>query len=250
MLSDIQSYIRATVSRQRDSVPVGPFLATFDRFSPSPYLSYALPEPDAAPDVADIEALIGVFAARDRTPRLEYLPGLAPRVEAALAGAGFREELRTIVMTVHPGEAVPHVQPAGIDIVMATADDDIADLLRVQYEAFAGDASPVGPADVERARHDTGLVILAREVASGHAVGAASATPVADGVTEICGVAVRQPYRGRGIAAALTWRLTELAGAAGADVPFVVPGGEDAARVYRQVGYQLAGQMLHLSRTQ
>ena len=112
----------------------------------------------------------------------------------------------------------------------------------MQYEAFAGDASPVGPADVERARHDRGLVILAREWR-------VSATPVADGVAEICGVAVPQPYRGRGIAAALTWRLTELAGAAGADVPFVVPGGEDAARVYRRVGYQLAGQMLHLSRT-
>ena len=118
----------------------------------------------------------------------------------------------------------------------------------MQYEAFAGTPRRLAPPTWSEPATTEGWS-FSHVRSLPEAVGAASATPVADGVPEICGVAVPQPYRGRGIAAALTWRLTELARAAGANVPFVVPGGEDAARVYRRVGYQLAGQMLHLSRT-
>ncbi len=247
MLAQIQSYVRTLVCRQRDVLRVGPFLATFDRHSSSPYLSYALPDAGALPTAGDVQALIDAYLERGRVPRFEYLPDLAPAVQQALSAAGFTEELRTTVMTVTSGEVVAQEPPAGIDVVRAATDADLADVLRIQYAAFGGHLADVRADEVARTRGDGTLAVLARDSASGQPVGAASATAVVQAVSELGGFAVIKAYRGRGIAAALTWRLTELVGEAGAAVPFVSPGNEQAERVYRRAGYRPVGDMLHLS---
>ncbi len=86
MDAHIGSYIRSAASRVRDTERIGPFLATFSRHSANPYLNYAVPDDGAVPSPADVTALVDAYRGRGRTPRLEYLPGLAPAVEAVKSG--------------------------------------------------------------------------------------------------------------------------------------------------------------------
>lgn len=248
MLFQIQSYVRSLITQHRDVLRVGPFLATFDRHSANPYLSYAVPDAGAAPTSAEVDALVTAYHQRQRPARLEYLPDLAPAVEPALLAAGFTVELRTAVLTLAPGAAVPHRPPAGIEIAVPGDVADLVDLVRVQRAAFGGDPSEVDAEDVAALLGDDGTITLfARDTATGAVVGAGSATAVLDGVSELVGIAVAPAYRRRGIATALTWRLTDLVSRAGADVPFLTPGDDAADRVYRAVGYRPTGDMLHLS---
>src|SRR5215203_5752367 len=95
----IQDYIRIAASDGRDTEQVGPFLATFDPHHALKYLSYAIPDDGAEPTEQDVAALIDAYRRRDRLPRLEFLPAVAPAVEAALLRGGFEIEARLPVMT-------------------------------------------------------------------------------------------------------------------------------------------------------
>jgi hypothetical protein len=103
MESRIQSYLRFAASQQRDTEQIGPFLATFSRHSANPYLNYAIPDDEAAPSLADVNALIAAYSVRGRKPRLEYVAKLAPAVEETLISAGFTVEGRLPLMTCTPG---------------------------------------------------------------------------------------------------------------------------------------------------
>src|ERR1051326_1935994 len=97
-LHRIQSYLRIAAPRWRDHVRVGPFLATLSRDTDNRYLNYAIPDDDAEPARTDVDALVGEYRERNRLPRLEYIPSLAPAVEPALVAAGFSVEGRTPLM--------------------------------------------------------------------------------------------------------------------------------------------------------
>jgi predicted GNAT family acetyltransferase len=57
-----------------------------------------------------------------------------------------------------------------------------------------------------------------------------------------------QPYRRRGLAAAITARLTRDAFAAGVTTAFLTPGDDGAHRVYERAGFVDTTVMLHLAR--
>ncbi len=250
MLSEIQSYLRAAPAVGRDTARIGPFLATFDRDSKLPYLSYAVPDEGADPEPDDVAALIGAFVQRDRTPRLEYLPELAPAVEPVLLAAGFVVEGRLPMMVCRPGDAVTQPTPEGIELLVPGSDAELTDVVRVQHEAFGEDPTVTG-ADLARFRRSLdrgGLAVLARDATTGEPAGTGVGTPVIGGVTELVGLGVREGYRCRGIAAAVTWELSRLAAAAGVTTAFLTPGGDVAKRVYARVGYRSIGDMLHISR--
>jgi hypothetical protein len=86
----IQASILANAVRWRESIRIGPFTATFDRDEDSRYLNYAVPDPGATPSLDDIAELVAAYRQRARVPRLEYIPQLAPAVEAVLVAAGSR----------------------------------------------------------------------------------------------------------------------------------------------------------------
>src|SRR4051812_33860611 len=112
----LQQYVRVVNARDRDVERVGPFLASFDRHSTSPFLSYAIPDPGARPAPAEVAALAAAFRRRGRLPRLEFLPGAAPDVEAALLRGGFAVEARLAVMTCGVDEVVALSPAPGITI--------------------------------------------------------------------------------------------------------------------------------------
>lgn len=251
MDSRIQSYLRIAASRARDTERIGPFLATFSRHSANPYLSYAIPDDGANPSPGHIDALVAAYQHRQRTPRLEYLPGVAPVVEAALLAGGFAVEARLPVMACAPGELRRVPTPSGIELVTPVSDAALLAAVTVQYQAF-GDPTPVTDADVASLRDSIkagGLVVLALEPHTDVPARIGVCSVPCDGVAELAGIGVHPSFRRRGIAGAITARLAREAFAAGVTTAFLTPVDHDAGRVYTRAGFAAtASVVLHVCR--
>jgi GNAT superfamily N-acetyltransferase len=245
----LQQYLRTAAPRGRDSAQIGPFLATFHPTDPLQHLSYAIPEDGARPTAEDVAALVAAYERHGRLPRLEFLPGAAPAVEAVLLDGGFVVEARLPAMVCTPRQLVTPILDAGLELAVPGDDADLYAMTAAQHAAFGE-----GPPDADsvarsRTMLDAGtLAILARDRVSGEVVGGGVATVPSDGVTEIAGIGVLASHRRRGIATAITARLTADAFAAGVTTAFLTPGDDGAHRVYQRAGFADATVMLHISR--
>lgn len=249
MAHPIQDYLRAAAGRRPDTERVGPFLATFDRHSATPFRNYAIPDDGSAPSPADVRALVATYEGRERTPRLEYLPAAAPAVEAALLAGGFVAEGRLPLMTVAPDAARDLPAPPGVALTLPTADDDLLAAATVQNEAYGEPATT--PHDVARLRATIaggGIVALARVAATGEPIGAGLCAAPHGGVAEIAAIGVVPAHRRRGVAGALCARLVQAAFSAGIVAPFLMAEGEAEARIYARAGFVAAGEILLISR--
>lgn len=243
----IQSYLRRAAARGRDTQHIGPFLATFTLQDPNPFLNYAIPDEGAAPSVEEIAALITVYPQRQRVPRLEYLPQAAPDVEPALLASGFHVEERMPLMICSPEQFHQPPLPAGIELLRPTTDAEIIALVTAQNEAY-GEAAP-NPDVVIKQRaflQAGGIAVLARDSLTGEAAGGGICNVPFDQTTELSSVGVRAPYRRRGIAAALTAHLVQLAWAAGVTTVFLMAAHEAEARIYARIGFQPIGEVLDI----
>jgi ribosomal protein S18 acetylase RimI-like enzyme len=246
-LCRIQAYLRVAAPRGRDHLKIGPFLATFNRESDNPYLNYAIPDDGGTPSRADIDALVDAYREHERKPRLEYIPSIAPAVEPALLAAGFEVETRTPLMTYATPSAV--AEPDGIELVTATSDDELRDAATVQWEAYQ-ESGPMPRSAVDGLRRTLqagGIVVLARDTTSREPAGAGLCTGPHDRTTELAAVGVREPFRRRGIAAAMTQRLTAESLARGIDNVFLMAEGPAEERIYARVGFKTLSEVLHIS---
>jgi ribosomal protein S18 acetylase RimI-like enzyme len=246
----IQAYLRASAGRVRETERIGPFVATFDRESDNPYLSYAVPDDGAAPSAGEVDDLVGAYQRRARTPRLEYLAAAAPAVEGALITGGFAVEGRLAVMTCTLDALVELPAPEGFELVLPRSDEEVLALVSAQGEAYGGFLS--GPAeDAARMRRNLaagGIAVLARAIRSGQAAGGGMCSAPEDGIAEIASVGVRAAFRRRGIAGAVVARLTREGFAAGIGLPFLTPESEAEERIYARAGYRRVSEVLHISR--
>jgi ribosomal protein S18 acetylase RimI-like enzyme len=246
----IQSYLRASASRVRETERIGPLLATFDRESDSPFLSYAVPDDGAVPSPSEVDLLISAYQRRGRTPRMEYLTAAAPGVEAALVAGGFAVEGRLAVMVCTPGQLNDLPAPDGIELILPRSDDEVLGLVTAQGEAYGGFLS--GPAeDAARMRRNLaagGIAVLARGIVTGAAAGGGICSVPEDGITEIASVGVRPAFRRRGIAGAVVARLAREAFEAGVGLPFLTPESDAEERIYARTGFVRVSEMLHISR--
>jgi ribosomal protein S18 acetylase RimI-like enzyme len=246
--SSIQQYLRSAVSVGRDLEHVGPFLASFEPTTDHPFLSYAIPEDGAEPSAADVAALRAAFERRDRIPRLEYLPAVAPAAEAALLTGGFAVEAELPLMTSAPGDTPDAPPPAGVELVFPETDAEIQAAGTVANAAF-GEPRESGPEDLARTRRlldAGGILVVARDAASGEAVGMGLCTAVRDGTTELAAISVREADRRRGIATAITAHLARTAFDRGVHTAFLTPGDDGAERVYERAGFAARSRMLHM----
>ncbi|HLJ66934.1 MAG TPA: GNAT family N-acetyltransferase, partial [Chloroflexota bacterium] len=245
----IQAYLRDVTARERETERIGPFLATFSRSSANPFLNYAIPDDGAAPSADEIADLIRSYERHGLRPRLEYITRSAPLVEAPLLEAGFRVEGRLALMTSRRGEECTPPIPPGIELRRPETDGELLGVRTVQHEAY-GEPEPATKEDAQRVAANLragGMAVLARVQDTGEPVGAGEYTPILDGVTEITSIAVRAPYRRRGIAAAMTVWLARAALAAGATVPFLMAN-EAEERIYARAGFRTTSSVLHISR--
>jgi ribosomal protein S18 acetylase RimI-like enzyme len=190
---------------------------------------------------------VRAFHDRRRTPRLEYLPALAPAVEPALLAAGFTVESRLPLMVAR---GVRDLEVDGIELVEAATDDHYRAVAAVQWEAYeeAGEAPQRVAEGLRRSAAAGGIVVLARDSRTGEPAGAGQCTPPHDGLTELTSVGVRSTFRRRGIAQALTGRLARLALARTATGVFLMAHSEREARIYERAGFEPLSEVSLLSR--
>ncbi|MFI5836089.1 GNAT family N-acetyltransferase [Micromonospora sp. NPDC051300] len=244
----VQQCVVATLSARPAPVQVGPFVVGVDPTTTSPHINYATPRPGATVTAADVTALVAAFRAAGRRPRLEYVARCAPGLEALLTAAGFVVEARHTYLVCLPDTLRTPPTPAGVDLVEPRTDDQRAALVTAQNEAF-GQAAVATAADVARLRRQqaAGGVAVTALTPSGDCAGGGAAAPPADAVSEVAGIAVRAPYRRRGLAGAITAATTRRLFDAGVEVAWLEAGGADSWRVYQRVGYRPAGERLYVS---
>ena len=235
----VQASIRAVNAAERDPVVAGPFTLYRNRASDHPYANYAVPNAGAVRVGRDRRPARGLRG-QGLQPRLEFVAECAPGLEEALAAEGFTLQGRYPVMTL-PAEQLREVPaPDGVVIARVLEGGDVRALLATAAEAF-GDGPPT---DAQVAAYG-GRGHLAR--AEGEPAGAAFHSALADGVSELGGIGVRERFRRRGIAAALTGASAAAAVAAGAQLCFLTPGDDGAERVYARAGFARAGTtMVHM----
>ena len=247
----IQDALRAMAYADRELVRVPPFTAAIDPVDPMPFMSYAVPDAGASRWPAEaIDELCDAFRTRRRAPRLEVVEACWPGLEPALTARGFEVELRSLGMACAPADTAEAPLPGGarIEAVGPDASDaSIAAVLATRGAAFAdlGALEPPDAEHVERFRRRGIGTVLARS-AGGELLGVASWVLPALGVSEIVAVGVPEAHRRRGIAAAVTAAAARAAFAAGADLAFLTPGHDAAARVYARAGFRPSVRCLHL----
>ncbi|MEV0197749.1 GNAT family N-acetyltransferase [Nonomuraea sp. NPDC050691] len=242
----VHAYLRSAAGPRAHRT--GPFVIRFDEHDDALPFNYAIPDDDAAPTPDEVAALVAAFRERARTPRLEYVPQAAPKVEEALLAAGFTPEDRYPLLVCPPDEVVDATVDAAVRVRLVTDDAGLWQVARVMNEAFqAAEATEHDVARLRRVLDRGGLVAAAADAATGDVVGAGQLGGPHEGVAEVAGIAVLASHRRRGIAGAVTALLTREGADAGVTTPFLTPADEGAARVYQRVGYRRLGEALHIS---
>jgi ribosomal protein S18 acetylase RimI-like enzyme len=171
-------------------------------------------------------------------------------VEPALLSAGFEVEGRLPLMTYagDRGESAPE----GIELVAAVSEDELRGVATAQWEAY-GESGPVPQRTVDGLRRTLeagGLIVLARDVATGEPAGGGLCTGPYEGASELTSIGVREAFRRRGIAEAMTRRLAREMHARGNDGVFLMAAGKAEARIYERSGFATVSEILHISADQ
>ena len=191
---------------------------------------------------------MAAYRRRERKPRLEYVPSLAPEVEPALLAGGFEVEGRLPLMT-YEGAGVDAPTPDGIELVEARSDDELRGVATVQWEAY-GESGALPQRVVEGLRRTLeagGVAVLARDGATKEPAGGGLCTGPYEGATELTSIGVRNSFRRRGIAEAMARRLAREMHSRGNDGVFLMAAGEREARIYERAGFATVSEILHIS---
>ncbi|MFF9348129.1 GNAT family N-acetyltransferase [Streptomyces sp. NPDC014734] len=244
---DIQTHARMLALRSPDHLRVGPFTVRHNPNWSLKYANYAIPDRDAEPTAADLEALVEAFRAHERLPRLEFLPGWAPAVEPALLAAGFAVENRAPVMACGPGDLLPPKPVGGLSVAEPATDAEFDAAALVQHHGYGGTGEPEGgeAAWLREAASGGGVAALAE--LDGVPAGAGGCSVPVEGISELVGLAVAAAFRRRGIGAALSAHLTATAFARGCRVVWLEPGDADVERIYAGIGYRRVGEKVNIS---
>jgi len=181
---------------------------------------------------------------------------LALTVAAEAAGLAVTQH-PLMVLRQHPAPPGCGRPPAdGVEVRLATGQDDLALLNALARVAFAAPGTAVGSAGLadaqavverdpgalafQQQRLGAGTTVLAVGLVAGQPVGIGSHQPVGS-VTEVVGVAVLPAFRRRGIAVALTRWLVDDALERGVQTVFLSAGDATIGRVYERVGFRRIG---------
>ncbi len=247
----IHAFLRAGGTPE-ECEQVGPFLIRLTPHTKHPMLNYAVPDDNAQPSNADVEALVKAFESRGLLPRLEYASGGAPALEEILQRHGFSTEARLTIMVCRPGEERLAEVPPGFEVVLARSDEDHADAIVVADQAYGEPAGTPDRTRIEGRRRQVqhgGAVALARHLESGAPAGSGLFPVPRAGVTELASVGTADAFRRQGVASVVTSHLLESAFEAGVELVWLTPEHTEGERIYSRVGFTRAPcEMVHISR--
>ena len=242
----IQNYFAKMAAGRAGAERVDCFLALFDDADSNPFRNYAIAV-DECKSVLAVRALVDAFATRNRRPRLELIPQNAPALVEYLIAEGFQAEGSLPVMICTAKDLIRQ-ETSDFAISLATTEAQLREAAQVQNAAYGeGPATPADLARLQRTVAAGGAVVLARSLEEGSPAGSGLFPTAYDGVTEIAAIGVLERFRRRGLAAAMTTWLTELAFQRGIDLPFLTPGHAAEERIYARCGYRRCCEVLHIS---
>jgi GNAT superfamily N-acetyltransferase len=230
------------LSRQRKVVAASPFVGLMVPGGPA-FLQYAVAERPGEPvrELGDsLETLRAAFA--PEPVRFELIDEACPGAVGLLVGAGAEVAGRFPLLTLHTAKLTMPDAPAGATVRVSASKQDAVDAERVAAAAFESETR--GEPDAPGAAADGGSVIAHLD---GQPVATAFWTAVADGVSEIAGVATLPAVRGRGLGALVTAAAVEaVRDLAGVRLAWLTPGHDGADRIYRRAGFAPAATAVHL----
>jgi GNAT superfamily N-acetyltransferase len=175
----------------------------------------------------------------------EWVSETTPGLRAAAEAAG-------LAVVDHPlmvlQSRISDLHTPGVEVRLATADDDLPLLDAIARVAFRNPGTAAGPAGLVDALdvvvQDSGAPEV-RQAPSHTLIALVDGQPVGVGrhqplgsVTELVGIAVLPAYRRHGIGAALTHRLVEDAQASGVRTIFLSAGDAATSHIYERVGFE------------
>jgi ribosomal protein S18 acetylase RimI-like enzyme len=254
LLQRIERYYDAAPRTAARVERIGPFEVFIKVGSGLSY--YARPSLGAKEFAAgDVERVRARQRELDVPESFEWVAETSPRLRAAVEAGGLHVHAHPL--QVLEGAVSAGASPAGIDLRLATIDDDLRRIGAVAGLAFAAPGTSVGTEGIaeleaavqrraadsvefERKRLQSGLTVSAVAFLNGEPVGVGSHQPVGS-VSEIVGVGTLPAYRRQGIAAALTALLVDDALRRGVTTVFLSAGDDTIARVYERVGFKRIG---------
>jgi GNAT superfamily N-acetyltransferase len=232
----------AGLSRSRKVVGASPFVGLMVPGGPA-FHNYAVAERpgETVRGLGDsLEILRAAFA--PEPVRFELIDEACPGAVDLLVGAGVEVAGRFPLLTLDPAKLTMPGTPTGATVRVSASKQDAVDAERVASVAFGSEArgDPDAPGDPEG-----GGSVVAR--VDGEPAATAFWTAVADGVSEIAGVATLPALRGRGLGALVTAAAVEAArDLAGVRLAWLTPGHDGADRIYRRAGFAPAATAVHL----
>jgi GNAT superfamily N-acetyltransferase len=193
--------------------------------------------------VLDRQSAIGVPHAIEWVD--EVTPSLLPAVRSALPDAAVEECPLLMVSTSSTSEAGPSRSPGRCE-VMTPDHPDLGIVVGAVQASFVGGAPESRDVGVRPAMIASGaLVVVAAYDADGNVVGGGSAAP-RGAAAELMGIGVLGSARGQGHGTAITRALVDAVRQVGVEIPFLSAGSDEAASIYRAVGFEKVGTALIL----
>lgn len=231
MLRSIQDALIESTIPQRAVTQAGGFIVMLSPDDPMIWINYAVPT--APPTSDDVDAMVTVFEAANRTPRLEFFADLWPAVPGLLEEKGFTCEKRMPIMIL-PRDEVRGDLSHRLTTKAAVA-DDVPVLRQVLGEAFGEmDSSPEDGTRtaIESDRYLAAISYLDGEpAAAGFAVGTGK-------IREIAGIGTRPDFRRKGAAGAVISELLARFFEAGGELAWLTPGDDGAQALYERLGFR------------
>ncbi|MGH3864039.1 GNAT family N-acetyltransferase [Actinokineospora sp.] len=234
---------RNGLARSKTVIPAGPFTGMLTEGG-HPMASYAVAT-EPGKRVTDLAGSVEVLRAAfpPGLLRFELIEQACPGASDLLIAAGLMVTARIPLMTVDPADVTVPEIPHGVTIQRVTTAGDATAANAVAHVAFGAPGEP--GVSGEPGPVEDGGSVLAR--LDGKPVAVASWTGVADGVTEIAGIATAEEHRRKGLATLVTaYAVRTAAERAGVTLAWLTPGDDGAEKVYRQVGFSHVADAVHL----
>jgi ribosomal protein S18 acetylase RimI-like enzyme len=237
----LHAYFRAIAADQHTCLVVPPFTLFLHPTRTEHDSNYAMPDSDPGDDLAAFADVRAAFVRAARIPSVQFVEAFAPRLGTTLSALGFHETARRELLacapaTYHPAAAVPD-----LSFVLLSHTSPLQ-VVQEGLDANARGFDPAAPptTEAEASAFRDGLVTSRAFTAKLHdqPVGAGRFTTPIDGITELVGITTLAPYRGRGIAAALTSEIIRVAFSCGVDTVLLSTDNDRAYRVYQRIGFR------------
>jgi ribosomal protein S18 acetylase RimI-like enzyme len=241
MLQRVQRYLIEISERDGEPTPIGPFTVYVSRITSADWGTYAMPTgffEDAWRD--HVDGVETMFRREGRRGSFDFVEDLYPELRAEVIARGFTEVEVEPLLVLEDHSSLEGQR----DLDIRTVDPDepalgqILENVRIAFEEKEETTDQALAERREMLKADNKVMLMA--LVDGEPVGSGVVTH-SGGVAEITGIATRESHRGLGIASAITSRLARSALSARCDVVYLTARDEDAARIYRRLGFRRVG---------